>query len=321
MTTSVRQAIYKNKEVSIMTHEEQKEAIKPVLDVLKYLPKGVVIPTYWEAPEGYELENLTVHDVTVEHLKPLNGNGRAILNLHGGGYVVGLIDIHRDTAVKYSQIAGDAEVFSVEYHLAPEHKAPTAMEDAVFTYYYLLEQGYKAEDIIIIGDSAGGNLALATTLYLKDRKRDLPKAVIALSPWADADITAVSREENKYNDVFIGIEGCSLYYDVMDSSYFAGADLKNPYISPIYGDYKGFPNLLVQVGSFEILRDDSLAVVKAAKEAGVNVWHTMYDGVSHDFQITMPMLEETEKAWEEMKAFVESVFSQEVINYDTERTD
>lgn len=292
-----------------MTHEEQKEAIKPVLDLLRYLPKGVVIPSNWEAPEGYELVNLTVHDVPVEHLIPENKNGKAILHLHGGGYVIGLIDIYRDTAVQYSKMAGGAEVFSVEYRLAPEHKAPAAMEDAVYTYYYLLEQGYKSEDILLIGDSAGGNLALATTLYLKDRKRDLPKGVIAISPWTDIETTVPSREENKYNDILLGIEGCSLYNDVMDSTYFSGTDLKNPYISPVYGDYTGFPSLLIQVGSYDLLRDDSIAVVKAAREAGVNVWYTMYEGTSHDFQITLPMMEESQKAWEEMKLFFESIYA------------
>lgn len=293
-----------------MTQEELKTLVKPVVDGMGEIPFGVRIPSNWEAPEGFQLEKFTVENVPVERLTPDNKNGKVLFHLHGGAYVMALLDSSRNAAVAYSKMAGGAEVISVDYRVAPTHHAFAATDDAVAVYKWLLDQGYQAENIVFIGDSAGGNLVLSTTLYLKEHKYPLPKGVIALSPWGCADETLDSRRRNKDKDLLLGTEGMHLGEYVKRDSYFNNVDSKNPLASPIYGDYKGFPNLLIQAGTYEILLDDAVIIAEKAKEAGVNTWFTTYEGMSHDFQLVFMEIEETKKAWAEMERFVKSIFSE-----------
>lgn len=293
-----------------MTQEELKKLVKPFIEYLDTLPAGEVIPSCWQAPEGYQYEKVNVGSATVEHLVPEKKNGKAVFHLHGGGYAISLLDIYRDVAVMYSQIAGGAEVFSVNYRVAPTDKAPAALDDAAAAYKWVLAQGYKAEDMVFIGDSAGGNLVLTTTLYLKENKLPLPKGVIAISPWTSIDPILDSRKKNEENDIILGKYGLQMMnQEVWNSRYFEKADKKSPFASPMYGDYKQFPSLLIQVGSYEVLLDDSLMAAKAAKEAGVDVYQTTYEGMSHDFQLFLTDIDESKKAWAEMKAFIEKIFA------------
>ena len=291
-----------------MEYEEQKEQLKPIIQLFDALPNGEFIPSAWEAPEGYKLEKFNVGNVPVEHLIPENKNGKVIYQLHGGGYAVAFFDLYRNTAIHYSQIAGGAEVYSIDYRVAPTNVFPAALDDAVLVYKWLLEQGHKSEDIIFAGDSAGGNLVLVTALYLRDNQMPLPKGVIALSPWACIEKNKVSVEENKDLDLLLGSSGLKLASEVKFPRYFKNEDLKKPYVSPAYADFTGFPSLLIQVGSYEVLRDDSLMVAKACKESGVDVTQTTYEGQSHDFQLSFPEDEIGMKAWAEMKEFVERIF-------------
>lgn len=291
-----------------MTYEEQKEQLKPIIQIFDSLPNGEFIPSAWEAPEGYQLEKFNVGNVPVEHLIPEKKNGKVIYQLHGGGYAVALFDLYRNTAIGYSQIAGGAEVYSIDYRVAPTNVFPAALDDAILVYKWLLEQGHKSEDILFAGDSAGGNLVLTTTLYLRDNSMPLPKGIIAISPWTCIKSDNVSVEENKDLDLLLGSSGIKLAQEVKFPRYFEGADLKTPYVSPAYADFTGFPSLLIQTGSYEVLRDDSLMVAKACKEAGVDVTQTTYKGQSHDFQLSFPEDEISKKAWAEMKGFVERIF-------------
>lgn len=295
-------------ESGYMTYEEQKEQFKPVIQLLDAVPNGVFIPSDWEVPEGYKLEKFNVSNVPVEHLIPEKKNGKVIYQLHGGGYAVALLDLYRDTAVHYSQIACGAEVYSIDYRVAPANVFPAALDDAVLVYKWLLEQGHKSEDILFAGDSAGGNLVLVTALYLKENEMPLPKGIIALSPWACIETNKASVEENKDLDLLLGSSGLKLALEVMSPQYFKGEDLKNPYVSPVYADFKGFPSLLIQNGSYEVLRDDSLMVAKACKEAGVDVTQTTYEGQSHDFQLIFSESEAGMKAWDQIKEFIGRVF-------------
>lgn len=292
-----------------MTQKEQIEAMKPVVELLDNAPQGKRIKSNWKAPEGFSLEKFRVKEVPVEHLIPEKKNGKVILHMHGGGYCIALMDIYRDVAVRYSNMSGGAEVFSLDYRVAPAYEPPAALEDAFAVYTYLLEQGYRADDILFVGDSAGGNLVLVTALYIRDHKMSLPKGIIAISPWGDAGATLPSREENRFKDIFIGEKGTKIYSEVYDSIYFRNADKKNPYMSPVYGDYTGIPSLLIQTGSLEVLRDDSLLIAKAAKEAGVDVTQTTYEDVSHVFQLVIPQMDQSKEALAQMKAFMEKCFA------------
>lgn len=292
-----------------MTQEEQMESLKPIIKEFDEAPKGQVIPSDWKAPEGYVLKKFTVKGVPVEQLIPEKTNGKVILQMHGGGYLVALMDNYRWGAVQYSKMSGGAEVFSLDYRVAPTYEAPAALEDAVAVYSYLLEQGYKSKDILFVGDSAGGNLVLVTTLYLRDHNIPLPIGVVAVSPWGVADDSPASREKNRLKDLFIGEKGTRLWHEAFKSTYFQHADVKDPYISPVYADFTGFPSLLIQAGEYEVLGDDSLMIAKAAKEAGVDVTYTAYEGVSHDFQLTIPQMEASKKALAQMQEFMKKCFT------------
>lgn len=246
-----------------------------------------------------------VEGIPVEHLMPIKRKSDSIiLQFHGGGYIVALCNQYRTIAVEYSNCAEGAEVFSVDYRVAPTHQYPAALDDAVKVYKWLLKEGYDNNKIIIIGDSAGGNLTLATTLYLKDHNIPLPKAVIAISPWTNAANDFPSVKLNTDKDVILGRNGLAMGNQIEKTLYFKEKDLKDPYASPVLGDYKGFPNLLIQVGSYEILLDDAKKVAEKARKSGVNIKISIYEEMSHAFQLLIPSLEESKNARTEIKEFI-----------------
>ena len=290
--------------------ETIEQMLNPIIKAIDSIPEGEDIPSTWEAPEGYKVEKFQVEGISVEHLIPNKKTNRVIYQIHGGGYVVGFIDAFRECAVSYSQAGGDAEVFSIDYRIAPKYHYPAALEDAVKVYKWILENGYNNNNIVIVGDSAGGNLTLATTLYLKDNNIPLPAGVIGVSVWGDMGYPEGSRQCNLQKDLLLGSNGLRMQAEVKNPKYLkANEDKKNPYISPVYGDYKGFPDLLLQVGSYEVLLDDCLKVANEAKKAGVNVSQTTYEGMSHDFQLLLPQLDETKKAWVEISEFMNKCFT------------
>lgn len=289
--------------------EAQRRMCKPIIEQLDQIPLGHSIPSDWKVPQGYMLEKTELEGIPVERLMPKEKlTDVVILQMHGGGYVWPYVDGYRDIAVKYSKMIGDGEVFSLDYRVAPTHTYPAALEDTLKIYKWLLEQGYDNEKIIFAGDSAGGNLALVTTLYLKDNDMPLPKGVIAISPWSRISLEAKSITTNLEKDSILGKYGFKIVEQAVNPAYFPDSDREAPYISPVNGNFKGFPNLLIQSGGFEILLDDAVEVGKRAKAAGVNVIQTIYERMSHDFQIFLPELEESKRAWEEMAQFVRDIF-------------
>lgn len=284
-----------------------KETISAVIPYIDELPNGEFIPSSWQAPEGFVNERLMVGEIPVEHLIPMEKKtNRVVFQIHGGGYLVAFCDPYRDGAVKYSNMTGGAEVYSIDYRVAPTNHYPAALDDAVTVYKWLLEKGYDNDNILVVGDSAGGNLTLSTVLYLKDHEIPLPKAVIAISPWTNPANDFPSVKYNTENDVILGKYGLKMGSQINNPVYFNTAKVKeDPYAAPVLGDYRGFPNLLIQVGSYEILLDDAKEAAEKAREAGVNVKFSIYDEMSHDFQLLIPGIEESEAAWKEMKQFVE----------------
>ena len=299
----------KKRERVHMTHEqimEQANAVKTMLNACEW---GKIIPSIWTVPEGYKLVRSTVKGIPVERLIPENWNGKTLLNMHGGGYVLALSDLYREGAVVYSQVAGNAEVINFDYRTAPTHEAPAALEDAVTVYQWLLEQGTKPEDIVFIGDSAGGNLVLVTGLYLRDQKMPLPAGIFAISPWGSMESDLNSVKENWEKDYLLGKEGIDAATEVFDTTYHKNSDFKSPYVSPAYGDYTGMPSLLIQGGSYEVLLDGIVMVGEAVKKAGIDFTFSIYEEMPHVFQIALPELEQSKKAWAEAKMFFDKVFA------------
>ena len=227
-----------------------------------------------------------------------------ILQLHGGGYEKALLNYNTYFA-KYYMRNNSIEVLTPNYRVAPEDKFPAALEDSVTAYKWLLENGYLAENIIIVGDSAGGGLALSTVMVLIKNKIKLPKAIITMSAWTDLACTLTSYKNNKEVDpLFGGVERPLIY----SSRYAEGLDKTNPYISPYYGDFKGFPKMLMQVGTHEMLYDDTIKVADKARSQNVDVTLSEYDGMFHVFQAFRGVLKEANEAWDEVDKFIKEVF-------------
>jgi len=242
----------------------------------------------WTMPDDYAHEVFEVDGIAMEWVQPRGGKpDKAVLQLHGGAYNRSLEvngATYRRAAVKYAEISG-AGVLTVDYRVAPEHPYPAALEDALLAYNWLLGQGYGPEDIIVAGDSAGGGLTLATALYLRDHDMPLPAGLITMSAWTNLDY-------RRWVPPYVGEDRAD-----------------NPYISPVYGEYDGFPPMLMQVGGDEALLGDTVRVAAKAKKAGADVTRTTYDGMFHVFQMLFPELEEANEAWEEVKAFIDKIFS------------
>lgn len=261
----------------------------------------------WRCPAGYVYELVETETCTMEYLtKEDTVTGRAILQLHGGGYIGPMKNIYRRFAVRYGKLSYGADVLSVDYRVAPEHPFPAALMDAAAGYRWLVEEkGYEPGKIVIAGDSAGGGLALALVMYLKDQKMALPGGIIAMSPWTDVTLSGESYESNYEIDPLFGNSKENMLYQC---SYIGDADPKNPWLSPLFGDFSGFPPMLMQVGEYEVLLSDTLSAAKKAREAGVKVRTSVYDGMFHVFQMGLDLIPESRAAWEEAGEFLRIVY-------------
>lgn len=221
-----------------------------------------------------------------------------LLYCHGGGYNTGSLKYARSITNKLAS-STSMDVLSFDYRLAPEHPYPAALEDAVKIWDYLMHLGYGARDIIIAGDSAGGNLALVLTLKLKEQKRILPRGLVLFSPWTDLTRSGKSHKTKCQIDPILTEE--YLTRAILD--YAAGEDLQNPLISPLYGDFDGFPPVLIQAGSNEVLLSDSKNLHKQMVLHHVGARVTVYQGMWHVFQMS-PF----KNAYEAMDQIAEYVF-------------
>ena len=227
-------------------------------------------------------------------------SGRTILYLHGGGYVIGSIDTHRELAGRLSQAAG-ARVLIIEYRLAPEHPYPAAVEDATAAYHWLLAGGgATAARTVVAGDSAGGGLTLATMLALRDAGDPLPAAGVCLSPWVDMEGTGDSMTAKADVDPMVRHEGLVR----MAGLYLNGADPRTPLAAPLYADLSGLPPLLIHVGTAETLLDDATRLTERAKRAGVEVTLESWDDMIHVWHLFAPLLPEGQRAVERVGEYV-----------------
>ena len=245
--------------------------------------------------ENFEMEKLTWKDSTSRWV---------VLHLHGGGYVGAMRKHYKQMAGLYSEVGGGATVVTVDYRVAPEHTFPAALEDALAAYEWILDQGYSHDQIIIAGDSAGGGLAMALVHTLKASWRKLPAGIVAMSPWTDVTCSGSSYKDNYEIDPVFGNERAEL---VFENPYVGDADPRDPRISPLFGDFYGFPPMLSQVGTDEMLLSDSISVAEKAKSAGVKVRLSVYNGMFHVFQMAGTIMDESKQAWAEVKRFFEEI--------------
>ena len=204
-----------------------------------------------------------------------------LLHCHGGGYSTGS-SLYARTLTSKLAASTSMDVLCFDYRLAPEHPYPAATEDAMKAWNYLMLLGYGARDVILTGDSAGGNLALSLALRLKAEGRLLPRGLVLLSPWTD--LTSSGKSFQTRAEVDPVLDGA--YIDRMVSAYARGQNLRDPYISPLFGNFKGFPPTYIQVGGNEILLSDSKRLHKAFVDANVSVKMDIYPGMWHVFQMS-----------------------------------
>lgn len=204
-----------------------------------------------------------------------------ILYCHGGGYSTGSRIYARTLTTKLA-MSTSMDVLCFDYRLSPENPYPAATEDAMKAWDYLMLLGYGARDIIIAGDSAGGNLALSLVLKLKEEGRLLPRGLMLLSPWTDLTSSGKSHETRAGADPVLD----EAYLERMIQNYAAGQDLKNPLISPLFGDFTGFPPTYIQVGNNEILLSDATALHKKMIKENVSVKLDIFKGMWHVFQMS-----------------------------------
>jgi monoterpene epsilon-lactone hydrolase len=222
---------------------------------------------------------------------------RAIFYLHGGGYVIGSPNTHRELASRIAR-ATRARALVVDYRLAPEHPFPAAVEDAVAAYRWLLGTGVAPSRVAIAGDSAGGGLTLATLLALRDRKLALPACGVCLSPWVDLEGTGKSAQPGGADDPLLELEGLREM-----GQHYAAKSLRDPLAAPLHADFRDLPPLLIQVGTRELLLDDSTRVAEKAKAAGVDVTLEPWEGLIHVWQLFGPSMPEAVQAVDRIGEF------------------
>ncbi|MCC6718409.1 MAG: alpha/beta hydrolase [Acetobacteraceae bacterium] len=210
---------------------------------------------------------------------------RAILYLHGGGYVIGSLDSHRHAAAEMGRAAA-ARVLALEYRLAPEHPFPAPVEDTLAGYRYLLAQGFAPGQIALAGDSAGGGLVVAAMLAIRDAGLPQPACGWAISPWIDMESTGTSITGKSAEDP--GVQKAGL--DFMATTYLAGADPKNPLASPLHANLAGLAPLLIQVGAAETLLDDATRLAALAGAAHVAVTLEIWPEMIHVWHVYHPIL-------------------------------
>ena len=230
---------------------------------------------------------------------PNAAEDRALLYLHGGGYVIGSMRGYRDMLSRLSRTTG-ARVLGIEYRLAPEFPFPAAVNDSVAAYRDLLAQGFDPKKIVVAGESAGGGLTIATMVALRYLGEPLPACAVCMSPWVDLEGIGESMTANAEIDPVVGRE----MLDFMAGLYLGDKDRRTPLAAPLYADLRDLPPLLIQVGTAETLIDDSNRLAERAKAAGVEVELETWEDMIHAWQIFAPILPEAQQAIDGIGAFV-----------------
>ena len=265
----------------------------------------------WHPPKGWLYEKISLPDgAHAQYLVPHNCSRKdvAILQIHGGAYSIGFLPIFQRRADKLARLGGNVPVLSLDYRLAPEHPYPAALEDSLQAIEWLKrEKGIPPESVVAIGESAGAGLALAVSMRLRDGGTGSLKALVLMSPWADLTSQGDSYAARYHMDPMFGrilpLPG-NERRTAVGKVYAGGHDLKDPYVSPVFGDYAGLPPMLIHVGEYEMLFDDAVTVYKKAVAAGVSAVLKVWPGMFHAFQLADAILPEARTSWREIGVFM-----------------
>jgi acetyl esterase/lipase len=247
-----------------------------------------------------QTESVDENSVKGEWVQTTANPQDTIYYLHGGAYVSCSPATHRQFTAALSR-AADARVFSLDYRLAPEHRFPAAVEDAVVGYQWLVSQGIDPQNMVIGGDSAGGGLALATMAALRDMREKLPRAAFLLSPWTDLAVTGESIDANDLLDPMFFADNIRR----MAAVYIGDSSPRDPLASPFYANLAGFPPMLIYASDTEVLLDDSRRLADRAKQSGVSVDLRIRSGLPHVWPVFVAFgVPESRKAINEISRFI-----------------
>ncbi len=252
-------------------------------------------------PRGVTLEKASVGTLPAEWLIPRGADDRRVLlAFHGGGWILGWDNPHRFMFSLLARSTG-MRAFAPDYRLAPEYPFPAALDDCLVSYRFLLNLGYAPAEIVMVGDSAGGNLVLASLLALKAGGEPLPAGGVCLSPVTDLASRKESYTVNARKEAILPAN----FAAACGPAYVQGCDPRDPYISPFYGDLRGLPPLLIQAGGDELLLSDATSFAEKARQAGVEVNLEVYQGMWHVWQIYAPYLPEAAQALASVGRFID----------------
>jgi acetyl esterase/lipase len=263
------------------------------------VPFGAKLAPGWRirAEHGGALNGEWIEPTAPDH----PARRRCILYFHGGAYIAMSAKTHRAITSRLATWS-NASLFALDYRLAPEHPFPAALDDALAAYRALVAAGTPPSRIVVAGDSAGGGLALALLLALRDAADQLPAAAVLFSPWTDLAATGNSIVANNAADpLFFGSWVASIA-----RHYLADTPSTNPLVSPMYADLTELPPLLIQVSDSEVLLDDSRRVIENATRAGVEAALHIWPALPHGWQIFAPILPEARAALRDAAAFIQA---------------
>ena len=270
------------------------EPIEVVRQRFKRMELLVPRPPLGTKTRNFSLNGLPARTITVRKARP----GTEVLFLHGGAYSVGSFRNYGHFTWRLGK-AARARVLALDYRMAPEHPYPAALNDALAAYCWLLDQGARPDRILLAGDSAGGGLTLALLLKLRDEGVPLPAGAVALSPWTDLATTGASLHTKADTDPML-VASEIPHHAAM---YLGGADPRDPYASPLYGDPRGLPPTLIQAGGDEVLLDDGVRMAEKMQAAGCDVELQVWPRMPHVFQLLATVMPEAQAAVAEIARF------------------
>jgi len=252
-------------------------------------------------PKDIGIKRYKIGEMNAELITPQGAsNNKSVMYIHGGGFISGSCHTHRMHVIKFAKACG-TRILLFDYRLAPEHPFPAAVEDCIMAYKWLLSEGYKSSDIVIMGESAGGTLTLSTLIALRDKGIQLPKAAVSISPVTDLTCRADSFSTNAKNDIApLGS------WTTWTGYYIGDNDPHDTWLSPLMADLAGLPPIMIQVGTHEIHLDDARNFAKKARESGVAVTLRIWDGMVHAFPLLSPLFPEAKKAMNEIGDYIKN---------------
>lgn len=258
-------------------------------------------------PGGVDYLEISVRGVPAMWLIPHGSpDDHVLLCIHGGGYIGGSIYTHRKLFGHIAKAVG-VRALSIDYRRVPEHRHPAALDDVTTAYGWLLDEGFDSDRIAFVGDSAGGGLALAASLRLRDQGRPLPAALLPMSPWTDLTLGGNSHKTNLTNDIEFGGETPMNLELLVMLLLGPDGDREDPSVSPLFGDLSGLPPTYIQVGDAEMLLDDSTRFAEQARNAGIDIRLDIFPGGQHTFQMAAGNDPRADKAIAELAAWVKPI--------------